>query len=121
MLFNAANWESEKERNLYAKFFAGYFFNPFAPGRDARMAQFSALLEFKAQEAQFDRGPHPIALSPHQAHVSFDNHIWRLSELDRGEFADILVYDDNFWISFEAKFLRSFNCEKDIAANLNRL
>lgn len=121
MIFTAGHWESEKERNLYSKFFAGYFFNHFAPGLEARVERLCALLESKAQEAGMDRGPRPIALNPGSTHVSFDNHIWREAPVDRGEFADVAVYDDAWLISFEVKYRSDFSCDKDIVANLRRL
>ena len=121
MLFDhqAGRWESEKERNLYSKFFAGYFFNELVPGWEERLAAFCALLETKAQEVLFPR-PRPIALIPSHTHVSFDNHIWRLSQYDRGEFADILIYDNALWIPLRPVLIE-FSCDKDIICNLNRI
>lgn len=46
MIFaNAPLIESEKERNLCAKFFAGYFFNEFIPGYSKRINLFNRYIQ----------------------------------------------------------------------------
>ncbi|MGN1056045.1 MAG: hypothetical protein ACI4QS_04925, partial [Comamonas sp.] len=42
---NAPLIESEKERNLCSKFFAGYFFNEFTAGYSKRIVQFNRYIQ----------------------------------------------------------------------------
>ena len=126
MLFSIRNddFESEKERNLYYKFFAGYFFNEYVPGLEARLRAFCTFL------SECTRGGkavsrEPIMLTTESAHVSFDNHGYLFSGLgtDRGEFADILIHDrsTSVVIPIEAKVHSNWSYEKDITSNERRL
>ena len=131
MIFDSTdeNFESNKERNLYYKFLAGYFFNELVEEASERMQWFLQLIakgghlrdtEIK-KSAKFD------VSSDQKIHVSFDNHgIQHLGggeAEDRGEFADILVAGrPNAWlIGIEAKFFSDWNFGKDIESNQERL
>src|SRR5690349_17288206 len=91
--FGTGLFESEKERNLYCKFFGGYFFNELLAGVDERVARFCRLLDHPdyptTQQAR------AISLSASTLHVSFDNHAYLFENcsVDMGELADILVHD----------------------------
>jgi len=116
MLFdtNRTVFESEKERNLYAKYFAGYLLNELVEGYSERVANISDYLsEITGEKIGF-----------HKPHVSFDNHAYLFGvEADRGEFADILLHDpeNKTMVAIEAKFLSDWNADKDIGANLKRI
>jgi hypothetical protein len=115
--------ESEKERNLYYKFFAGYFLNELLPGWENRLHQLAMLIDSAAQ-VEAVRLERPIALRPSTTHVSFDCHAYLLNdESDRGEFADIMLHDteSRCLIAIEAKFLSDWNFKKDIIENGKRL
>lgn len=127
MLFGFGDdiFESEKERNLYYKFFAGYFFNELLPGWQHRLKSFQSILR-KATKRNKGCGipGDKILLSSKSTHVSFDNHIYLLDEdFDRGEFADILVHDpkNKTFVCIEVKYLSDWNFEKDIKRIKNRL
>lgn len=115
--------ESEKERNLYYKFFAGYYFNELVSGWEDRLHRFTAYV----QESYVHKAPslsRPIVLRPESTHVSFDCHAYLLDRTsDRGEFADIMLYDmeSKCLVAIEAKFLSDWNFEKDIKGNGTRL
>ncbi|MGI2214739.1 hypothetical protein [Shewanella oncorhynchi] len=86
MIFNSGPCvlESEKERNLYTKFFAGYFFNEFIDGYDERVVWINSYLSKKLNKTVSLQSPS----------ISFDNHTYLLDiDSDRGEFADILLHD----------------------------
>lgn len=115
--------ESEKERNLYYKFFAGYYLNELVPGWEERLQRFAALLQAPPDHKtpSFSR---PIVLSPESTHVSFDCHAYLVDPTsDRGEFADIMLHDveSKCLIAIEAKFLSDWNFAKDIEGNAKRL
>lgn len=115
--------ESEKERNLYYKFFAGYFLNELVPGWEERLQRFSALIQESLAQKLVDRSS-PIVLHPETTHVSFDCYAYLLNrKSDRGEFADIMVHDveNKVLVAIEAKFLSDWNFEKDIKRNGERL
>lgn len=84
MLFDTNRTDSDKERNLYAKYFAGYLFNELIEGYSERVAAISDYLsEITGEGIKFAK-----------PHLSFDNHAYPFSvEADRGEFADILLHD----------------------------
>jgi len=118
-----ACFESEKERNLYYKLFAGYLFNELVLGYEGRVQAFFDLL--KSPVAIGQAAPSlPQSLDPHTTHVSFDNHLYLFHELqtDRGECADILLHDrtTGTFIAIEAKLHSNWSYEKDIKANQAR-
>jgi hypothetical protein len=115
--------ESEKERNLYYKFFAGYFFNEFIPGYEERLASFQQLLREEMQQHSW-KPAREITLSTASTHVSFDNHGYLIGfQGDRGEFADIVIHDreNHFLIVIEAKFMTDWDFAKDVKVNAHRL
>ena len=126
MLFSIRNddFESEKERNLYYKFFAGYFLNEHVQGLEMRLQAFCDLLSNCSRGGK-NISQEPITLTPECAHVSFDNHGYLCSGLgtDRGEFADILVHDrsTSVVIPIEAKVHSNWSYEKDVISNERRL
>ena len=75
MIFsNASLIESEKERNLCTKFFAGYFFNEFTAGYAKRIVQFNRYIqEVTGREDLGIQSPH----------ISFDTHAY-LNDLRHG-------------------------------------
>lgn len=116
MIFDISEkaFESEKERNLYTKFFAGYFLNEFISGYEDRLNSLNKLLTEKFKK--------PITLE--LPHVSFDNHAYLLlNDTDRGEFADVLLHDykNNAMVAIEVKFLSDLNVKKDCDTNLRRI
>ena len=131
MIFEIENrkFESEKERNLYYKFFAGFYFNELISwhlsrldGYSERMKDFYQLLKrpaFRVGEDQM------VGLQPSDngVFVSFDNHIDRFDEDLRGEFADVLIHDraNSLLIGVEAKYLDDWDYEKDIVENGKKL
>ena len=116
-------FESEKERNLYYKIFAGYLFNELIPGHDLRVKSFFDLLKSPVAIGKV-APPLPVSLDPRSTHVSFDNHLYLFHELetDRGEFADILLHDVKTRTIFaiEAKLHSNWSHDKDIVANQKR-
>jgi len=133
MLFNADRrvFESYKERNLYYKFFAGYFFNELIPGYGKRLRAFVKLIDNELK-AKPKIGSPDIILSPKSTYVSFDNHLIQfkgernlvgVERVDRGEFADILVRDlaSKHFVAIEAKYLSNWDKEKDIERNRSRI
>ncbi|MGD1046902.1 MAG: hypothetical protein ABR936_16475 [Bacteroidota bacterium] len=117
-------FESEKERNLYYKFFAGYFFNELIPDYEKRLSAFCSLFNHP-NVIGASANNSPIILSSNNTHVSFDNHLYLFSEIksDRGEFADILIHDhtSKILISIEVKLHSNWSFKKDITSNQNRL
>jgi len=116
MIFSAGAdiLESEKERNFYTKFFAGYFFNELVDGYDDRVDQISGYLSDKLE----------FQILLNRPTLSFDNHAYLLDpESDNGEFADILIHDtqSKTMIAIEAKYLTNWSIEKDIKSNINRI
>jgi hypothetical protein len=121
MLFEKGEniFESEKERNFYMKFFAGYFLNDLIDGSAKRLSRFWDILLASwrnSPDSQDSANPdnllrsenqvkvirngdlslatRPKNIDPESAHVSFDNHAYMLGATkDRGEFADVLIYD----------------------------
>jgi len=126
MLFTTRNddFESEKERNLYYKFFAGYFFNELIPDAGSRLASFCTLLTNCTRGGK-SISTKPIELTLEGTHVSFDNHgyLFRGIGTDRGEFADIFIHDRSkrVLIPIEAKVHSNWSYEKDILSNEKRL
>lgn len=127
MLFDITdgNFESHKERNMYSKFFAGYFFNELVDGYLDRLKKFNELLCVKAEEHKIDisRKYGDIQLNAKNVHVSFDNHVNHAGHSEnRGEFADIFIHDrpSRIAIPIEVKFF-SDPSEKDLTDNLERI
>lgn len=126
MLFSigANDFESEKERNLYYKFFTGYYFNELIQDYEKRLAAFCELLNSNSRHGAATSKKH-IELTAEGTHVSFDNHGYLFKELniDHGEFADILIHDHitHVMIPIEAKVHSNWSYEKDIVSNERRL
>ena len=116
-------FESEKERNLYTKFFAGYFLNELIIGYKERVDSLSQLITERLQSQKIISSSDKIILE--EPHVSFDNHAYLLLNTsdDRGEFADVLIHDPKtgVMIALEVKFLTNFDTEKDCESNLKRI
>ena len=106
--------ESEKERNLCTKFFAGYFFNEFTPGYTKRITQFNRYI----QEVT---GRTDLALQ--SPHISFDTHAYLCHERLRSKLADVLVSDPErqTFLFIETKYLTHWTYAADIAKGLERL
>ncbi len=126
MLFNTSSelFESEKERNLYYKIFAGYLFNDLIPGHEERLQDFCYLLNNPIELGK-KCSTSDIKLKPSTTHISFDNHLYLFSipDTDQGEFADILLQDksNNTLIAIEAKLHSNWSYKKDIMSNQKRL
>jgi hypothetical protein len=131
MIFNHATeervFESEKERNLYYKFFAGYFLNELVPGYEERVQSFYELLFNKKNDKEDSFGDfkfHQNIKIPLTVSVTFDFHGYLLEGAsDRGELADILIQDhqNKLFIAIEAKSLSDWNLLKDVETNSNRI
>jgi hypothetical protein len=117
-------FESEKERNLYYKFFAGYFLNELIPGIEERLSAFASLINSCSRRG-LAASKQEISLSSTTTHVSFDNHTYLFGSIspDRGEFADILIQDKSSRtvIAIEAKVHSDWSFDKDINSNERRL
>ncbi|MCX7002990.1 MAG: hypothetical protein NTV22_06920 [bacterium] len=148
MLFEKGEniFESEKERNFYMKFFAGYFLNELIPGSAKRLSQFWDILLAswrnipKAQEnvdykdilrsdkevlvinnGEISVVTEPNNMNPDFVHVSFDNHAYTE---DNGEFADVLIYDHKTLataVALEVKYKTNYDIQKDVCRNANRI
>ena len=115
MIFaNAPLIESEKERNLCTKFFAGYFFNEFTPGYSKRITYFNRYI----QEVT---GREDLALTAPQ--VSFDTHAYLMHERLRSKLSDVLVTDAarQVFLFIETKYLSNWTYAADVAKGLERL
>ena len=125
MLFDCGTdaFESEKERNLYYKFFGAYFFNELVPGFEQRLGQFCHLLDHPAYPDL--RQSQPLSMSAATTHVSFDNHAYLFEKcgVDRGELADVIVHDRSTrtLVFIEAKVHSDFSYDKDIVENSARI
>jgi len=106
--------ESEKERNLCTKFFAGYFFNEFTPGYSKRIALFNRYI----QEAA---GRDDLRLEA--PNVSFDTHAYLMHERLRSKLSDVLVTDParEIFLFIETKYLTNWTYAADVAKGLERL
>lgn len=106
--------ESEKERNLCTKFFAGYFFNEFTAGYAKRILHFNRYL----QEVT---GRDDLAL--HSPHVSFDTHAYLCHERLRSKLADVLISDParQVFLFIETKYLTNWSYAADVAKAQERL
>jgi len=116
-------FESEKERNLYYKIFAGYILNELIPGYPNRLNNLCKVIN-NPEERGKSAPTSKLILHPAHTHVSFDNHLYLFSELktDRGEFADILIHDksNRTIVCIEAKLHSDWSYDKDILQNQDR-
>lgn len=117
-------FESEKERNLYYKVFAGYLLNEYIDGIEARLNAFCRWVNDAPHRGK--AAPNvDLRLDVGTTHVSFDNHAYMLEECatDRGEFADVLVHDrsNKIIVAIEAKVHSDWSYSKDVAANDTRI
>lgn len=115
MIFaNAPLIESEKERNLCTKFFAGYFFNEFTPGYSKRIVLFNRYI----QEAA---GREDLRLEA--PNVSFDTHAYLIHERLRSKLSDVLITDPTrqVFLFIETKYLTNWTYAADVAKGLERL
>ena len=115
MIFsNASLIESEKERNLCTKFFAGYFFNEFTAGYAKRILHFNRYL----QEVT---GRDDLALQAPT--VSFDTHAYLCHERLRSKLSDVLVSDParQVFLFIETKYLTNWSYAADVAKAQERL
>ena len=125
MLFDTevVGFESYKERNLYFKLFAGYLFNELIEGWQGRFESFISLL---ADPTYPETRPlAPLPLQAGTTHISFDNHPIQLTDstTDRGEFADVLLFDweSRALVAIKVKFLSDWTFERDVKSNGDRL
>ncbi|QXZ08880.1 excinuclease ABC subunit A [Comamonas sp. Y33R10-2] len=115
MIFsNASLIESEKERNLCTKFFAGYFFNEFTAGYAKRIVHFNRYI----QEVT---GREDLALQ--SPNVSFDTHAYLCHERLRSKLSDVLISDParQTFLFIETKYLTNWTYAADVAKGLERL
>ena len=115
--------ESEKERNLYTKFFGGYYFNEFISGVEKRIKDFSKLLNDKAEEQGM--GLKSICLNAKSSHITFDAHgyLFPGCKDDTYEMADVLISNpsSSLMIPIEVKYLTALSAAKDLEPWLDRL
>lgn len=106
--------ESEKERNLCTKFFAGYFFNEFTPGYSKRIALFNRYIQEAAGRDD---------LRVEAPNVSFDTHAYLVHERLRSKLSDVLVSDParQVFLFIETKYLTNWTVAADVAKGLERL
>lgn len=122
--------ESYKERNLYYKYFAGYFFNELIPSVEDRTYAFVKLLQEIILNNENRYSGDKIIIKQklntflnESKYVTFDYHIAQFdkSREDRGEMSDVLLYSDNHLISIECKYLSNMSFKKDILQIQNRI
>ena len=115
MIFaNASLIESEKERNLCSKFFAGYFFNEFTAGYSKRIALFNRYIhEVSGRDDLRVEAPS----------VSFDTHAYLMHERLRSKLSDVMVVDAarEIFLFIETKYLTNWTYAADVAKGLERL
>ncbi|MEG0148608.1 MAG: excinuclease ABC subunit A, partial [Comamonas sp.] len=111
---NASLIESEKERNLCTKFFAGYFFNEFTAGYAKRIVQFNRYI----QEVS---GREDLGLQ--SPNVSFDTHAYLCHERLRSKLSDVLISDParQVFLFIETKYLSNWTYAADVAKGMERL
>ena len=115
MIFsNATLIESEKERNLCTKFFAGYFFNEFTAGYAKRIVHFNRYI----QEVT---GREDLAIQ--SPNVSFDTHAYLCHERLRSKLSDVLISDTarQTFLFIETKYLTNWTYAADVAKGVERL
>ena len=111
---NTSLIESEKERNLCTKFFAGYFFNEFTAGYAKRISHFNRYLqEVTGREDLIIQSPN----------VSFDTHAYLCHERLRSKLSDVLISDTarQTFLFIETKYLTNWTYAADVAKGLERL
>ena len=115
--------ESEKERNLYTKSLAGYYFNEFIDGVGKRVKDFSRLLNRRAKEQGMELKP--IFLDAKSSHIGFDAHGYLFADCrsDGHEVADVLISDPSsgLMIPIEVKYLTDLSVAKGLNPWLKRL
>ena len=136
MLFNytpseLAIKDSYKERNLYCKIFAGYFFNEIVPGIEKRKQDFVNKIFTEIRNDERYSGSFSAIQSALQAFMekenkmTFDFHPCQINSTDfvtdRGEMSDILIVNDSHFISIEFKFLEQMAYRKDVTEVQNRM
>lgn len=106
--------ESEKERNLCTKFFAGYFFNEFTPGYTKRITLFNRYIHEVTGRSD---------LKIQTPQVSFDTRAYLCHERLRSKLADVLVSDpaQQVFLFLETKYLTHWTYAADVAKGLERL
>jgi len=106
--------ESEKERNLCTKFFAGYFFNEFTPGYTKRITLFNRYIQEVSGRSDL------ALLSPN---ISFDTHAYLCHERLRSKLSDVLISDParQVFLFIETKYLTNWTYAADVAKGLERL
>ena len=111
---NASLIESEKERNLCTKFFAGYFFNEFTAGYAKRIVYFNRYLQEVTGRED---------LSLQSPNVSFDTHAYLCHERLRSKLSDVLISDParQVFLFIETKYLTNWTYATDVAKGLERL
>jgi hypothetical protein len=99
---------------------AGYFFNELVPGYIDRFNSFIDLFKTPVFGHRIDMNPFK---NIEDVNVSFDFHLKQESETedDRGEVADILIYDKTTLLAIEAKYLSNWSYEKDVVRNQKRI
>jgi hypothetical protein len=117
-------FESYKERNLYYKIFAGYFFNEIIPEYSLRKERFiNALAKISTDKSRVYDPSNQITsllenLGKEKWNVTFDYHTAQIfaedKRDDRGEMSDVLITSNKAFLSIECKFLSNFTIEKDI-------
>ena len=111
---NATLIESEKERNLCTKFFAGYFFNEFTAGYAKRIVHFNRYIQEVTGREDL------VLQSPN---VSFDTHAYLCHERLRSKLSDVLISDTarQTFLFIETKYLTNWTYAADVAKGLERL
>lgn len=135
MLFDAPEPglpESYKERNLYYKFFCGYFVNELISGHEERLRKLFDLIESSENVLPPKAVVRP-KVDPVKARITFDFHLsqfrdysgknGRRSRMGKfgGEMADVLIYDGSAAVAIEVKYLQGVEEEKDVVGNGDRL
>ena len=119
--------ESYKERNLYYKIFAGYFFNELIDGYENRVIQFLKLFSNRDKKYYGDGEVDVFKTIGRELPtlVTFDYHTSQVIKLangnDRGESSDILIWFKNLFISIECKYLTNPTVSKDITQVQDRI
>ena len=123
--------ESYKERNLYYKYFAAYYFNELVPGYDKRREKYFLILNHVLNNSEKFKGNIEQArrvieyFRQEKPFVTFDYHSSQVIDddkrNDRGEMSDILFWIKKAFISVECKFLSDISFEKDIREVQDRI
>lgn len=125
--------ESNKERNLYYKVFAGCIFNELINKNNLPNAFIEKLkYRYNWTSKHFSLEDNKEVYTyleqlksdfkNNKLNVSFDYHINRIDEnSDRGELADIFINGTNTFVAIEAKYLEKYEFKKDIMKNRSRI